>query len=88
MPFTFRILPGKVKTIGRAPPAPTSSSMPGWSRACTAGWPRRATELEVVDLDSTNGTYVNGVRVAQALLKEGDELGVGRVTFRVCRTES
>ena len=47
-----------------------------------------AAELEVVDLDSTNGTYVNGLRVERALLKDGDQLGVGRVTFTVHRTES
>jgi pSer/pThr/pTyr-binding forkhead associated (FHA) protein len=44
-----------------------------------------ATELEVVDLESTNGTFVNGQRVTQATLKEGDTLGVGRVDLVVTR---
>ena len=42
-----------------------------------------ATELEVVDLESTNGTYVNGERTDRATLKEGDRLGVGRVELLV-----
>ena len=36
-----------------------------------------AAELEVDDLDSTNGTFVNGERVARAALRVGDRLGVG-----------
>ena len=36
-------------------------------------------ELQVDDLDSTNGTFVNGTRVTCSKLKEGDRLGVGRV---------
>jgi pSer/pThr/pTyr-binding forkhead associated (FHA) protein len=42
----------------------------------------------VRDLDSTNGTYVNGSRVDSAQLKDGDELGIGRVMLKVCRVES
>ena len=37
------------------------------------------------DLKSTNGTFVNGERIEQASLKEGDRLGVGRVEFVVTR---
>jgi pSer/pThr/pTyr-binding forkhead associated (FHA) protein len=44
-----------------------------------------ATELAVKDLDSTNGTFVNGERVEDATLKEGDRLGVGRLDFLVSR---
>jgi len=36
-------------------------------------------ELEVRDLASTNGTYVNGARVETARLATGDRLKVGRV---------
>ena len=87
LPFTFRLLPGKVRTIGRAAGADFIVDAGMVSRVhCRLA--AAATEVEVTDLDSTNGTYVNGVRVAQAQLKDGDQLGVGRVTFRVCRTES
>jgi pSer/pThr/pTyr-binding forkhead associated (FHA) protein len=81
-PFTFRILPGNIKTIGRAPRADFIVDAGLVSRLhcrLTAG----AGELEVVDLDSTNGTFVNGRRVRRAPLKDGDVLGVGRVEFVV-----
>ena len=87
LPFTFRILTGKVKTIGRAPGADFIVDAGMVSRVhcrLSAG----AAEVEVVDLDSTNGTYVNGLRVERALLRDGDQLGVGRVTFMVHRTEN
>jgi pSer/pThr/pTyr-binding forkhead associated (FHA) protein len=83
-PFTFRILPGNIKTIGRARRADFVVDVTLVSRLhcrLTAG----ATELEVVDLDSTNGTFVNGQRVTRAALKDGDTLGVGRVEFIVSR---
>jgi len=37
----------------------------------------------VEDLGSTNGTYVNGERVAESVLHGEDLLGVGKVQFRV-----
>jgi pSer/pThr/pTyr-binding forkhead associated (FHA) protein len=83
-PFTFRILPGNIKTVGRASAADFIVEAPLVSRVhcrLSAG----ATELEVVDLDSTNGTYVNGQRVERAVMKAGDALGVGRVSFVVSR---
>jgi len=81
-PFLFRILPGSIKTVGRAPRADFIVDAALVSRLhcrLTAG----ATELEVVDLESTNGTYVNGDRMARAILKSGDRLGVGRVDLFV-----
>ena len=87
LPFTFRILPGKIKTIGRASSADFIVDAGMISRVhCRLS--AKVTELEVVDLDSTNGTYVNGIRVDKALLNPGDELGVGRVTFKVFRVEN
>ena len=81
-PFLFRILPGSIKTVGRAPRADFIVEAALVSRLhcrLTAG----ATELEVVDLESTNGTYVNGQRTERAILKTGDRLGVGRVDLIV-----
>ena len=83
-PFTFRILPGNIKTMGRSPGAEFMVDAAMVSRLhcrLTAG----ATELEVIDLESTNGTFVNGERVTQASLKAGDRLGVGRVELMVTR---
>src|SRR5947209_489532 len=35
------------------------------------------------DLDSDNGTLVNGVRTSRAVLREGDEIFAGQTTFAV-----
>jgi len=81
-PFLFRILPGSIKTVGRAPRADFIVEAALVSRLhcrLTAG----ASELEVVDLESTNGTFVNGERANRAILKNGDRLGVGRVDLIV-----
>lgn len=83
--FTFRILPGSIKTIGRSSGAEFMVDAALVSRLhcrLTAG----ATELQVRDLDSTNGTFVNGKRVDEATLKEGDRLGVGRVELVISRS--
>jgi len=83
-PFRFRILAGSIKTIGRATGADFIVEAPLVSRVhcrLTAG----ATDLEVLDLDSTNGTFVNGERVDRRMLKIGDRLGVGRVELLVQR---
>jgi len=81
----FRILPGNIKTIGRATGADFIVDAALVSRVhcrLTAG----ASALEMVDLKSTNGTFVNGERVDRASLKDGDRLGVGRVDLIVTRT--
>jgi pSer/pThr/pTyr-binding forkhead associated (FHA) protein len=86
-PFVFRMLPGGVKTIGRAAAADFIVDAAMVSRLhcrLTAG----ASQLEVVDLDSTNGTFVNGIRVTQAMLENGDRLGVGRVLFAVSHAQT
>ena len=86
-PFSFRILPGSIKTVGRATRADFIVDAALVSRLhcrLTAG----ATELEVVDLDSTNGTFVNGERISRVVVKEGDRLGVGRVELIVSRPSS
>src|SRR3954462_11223706 len=81
-PFTFRILPGSIKTVGRAGRADFIVDAALVSRLhcrLTAGQP----DLEVVDLDSPTGTFVNGQRISRTILKSGDRLGVGRVDLLV-----
>ena len=81
---TFRLKPGAVKTVGRAPRADFILDVALVSRLhcrLTAG----ADNLEVVDLSSTNGTFVNDKRVQKATLAAGDRLRVGRVELIVDR---
>jgi pSer/pThr/pTyr-binding forkhead associated (FHA) protein len=83
-PVIFRILPGNIKTIGRSTGAQFIVDAALVSRVhcrLSAG----AAELQVDDLDSTNGTFVNGERVTRSKLKEGDRLGVGKVELVVSR---
>jgi pSer/pThr/pTyr-binding forkhead associated (FHA) protein len=79
---TFRLELGAVKTIGRAPRADFILDVALVSRLhcrLTAAMDI----LEVVDLESTNGTFVNDKRVGKAHLKTGDRLRIGRVELRV-----
>jgi pSer/pThr/pTyr-binding forkhead associated (FHA) protein len=83
---TFRLTPGAIKTVGRAARADFILDAALVSRLhcrLTAG----AIELEVVDLESTNGTFVNGERADRATLKHGDRLGVGRVDLIVEKSD-
>ena len=79
---TFRLKSGAIKTVGRAPRADFILDVALVSRLhcrLTAG----DDQLEVLDLKSTNGTFVNDKRVAKARLAKGDRLRIGRVEFTV-----
>jgi len=82
---TFRMPPSSVKTIGRSAGAEVIVDAALVSRlhcqlTATTG------RLRVKDLDSTNGTFVNGKRVQNAELHAGDTLSVGRVDLVVSRS--
>ena len=80
--LTFRLVPGAIKTVGRAPRADFIVDAALVSRLhcrLTAG----DDTLEVVDLSSTNGTFVNDKRVKRAHLSSGDRLRVGRVELKI-----
>jgi len=83
---TFRLRAGAIKTVGRAPRADFILDAALVSRIhcrITAS----DDKLEVVDLSSTNGVFVNDKRVIKANLGRGDRLRVGRVEFTISRTE-
>ena len=83
---TFRLTPGSIKTVGRAPRADFILDVALVSRLhcqLTAG----AETLEVLDLKSTNGTYVNDARIEKANLAPGDRLRIGRVELTVERAQ-
>ena len=44
---------------------------------------RRGAELLVKDLNSTNGTFINGEKVVEAVLKPGQILRLGQVEMRL-----
>ena len=81
-PVTFRVSPGGVKTVGRAPRADFILEAALVSRLhCRLE--AEGETLHVVDLDSTNGTFVNDKRVERARLASGDRLRIGRVELTV-----
>ena len=86
--LVFRILPRSMKTMGRAARADFIVDAPLVSRLhCRVSLDARD-RLDVEDLGSTNGTWVNGRKVKRAPLGAGDKLKVGRVEFVVKIRES
>ena len=82
---TFRILPGNARTLGRATGADFIVDAALVSRVHCRLTALPSGELEVKDLESTNGTFVNGSRVEHARLAAGDRLQVGRMELIALR---
>lgn len=83
-PVTFRVKPGSIKTVGRAPRADFIVDAALVSRLhCRL----EVTDdrIDVIDLESTNGTFVNGERVERARVRSGDLLQIGRLALKVER---
>ena len=74
---TFRILTGAVRTVGRATGADFIVDAPLVSRVHCRLTVLPDGDLEVRDLDSTNGTFVNGERINQHTLTDGDRVSFG-----------
>jgi pSer/pThr/pTyr-binding forkhead associated (FHA) protein len=86
-PVTFRIKPGSIKTVGRAARADFIVDAALVSRLhCRL----EVTDdrIDVIDLSSTNGTFVNGKRVERARMRSGDLLRVGRLSLKVARIDA
>lgn len=81
----FRILPGGIRTVGRATGADFIVDAALVSRVHCRLTALPDGQLEVRDLESTNGTFVNGERIDQAHLTDGDRLQVGRLELVVSR---
>jgi pSer/pThr/pTyr-binding forkhead associated (FHA) protein len=85
-PMVFRLLPGALKTMGRAARADFVVDAALVSRLhCRFTF--ADDRLDVEDLGSTNGTWVNGKKVEKAPLTPGDTIQIGRLEFAV-RTKS
>jgi pSer/pThr/pTyr-binding forkhead associated (FHA) protein len=85
--LVFRVSPGGTKTIGRATGADFILDAALVSRLhcrLEAG----IDAMAVIDLESTNGTYVNGRRIERAQLLPGDRLRIGRVELTVRRADA
>jgi len=84
--LSFRLLPGDVRTIGRAPGVQFIVDAPLVSRVHCRLTLSQEGALLVEDLGSTNGTYVNEQRVEHPTpLQPTDTLKVGRVAFSIER---
>jgi pSer/pThr/pTyr-binding forkhead associated (FHA) protein len=69
-------------TVGRSGACYIESDSPGVSKL-HAQITRSADKLHVRDLDSANGTWVNGTRVSEASLVDGDLLAFADESYRV-----
>jgi pSer/pThr/pTyr-binding forkhead associated (FHA) protein len=83
--LTLRLPSGTVKTIGRTARADFILEEALVSRIHCRLTSDASDQLIVEDLESTNGTLVNGKRIDRAVLREGDVLTVGRLDFTVSR---
>jgi len=87
VPAAIAVLPTHALVIGREPP-PGGLALPLASVSRVhARVALRGAEITVEDLESRNGTLVNGVKVERAFLEHGDELRVGEVVFKVVGAE-
>ena len=80
-PVSFRLMPGAVKTVGRSGAAEFCLDAPLVSRLHCRVEVGAEGDVEIVDLDSTNGTWIDGARITRAALRPGSILRVGRVEF-------
>jgi Nif-specific regulatory protein len=78
---------GRTIKVGRAPECEVVLDEEGVSRIHCEIRPE-GDALALVDLHSTNGTYVNGTRVRDARLRDGDRIVVGRLLLRVEESEA
>jgi ABC transport system ATP-binding/permease protein len=84
-PLTFRMTSGSIKTVGRAKGVDLILDAALVSRVhCRLEAGKDG--VDVIDLSSTNGIFVNGKRVSRATLANGDRLRVGRVELTVERS--
>ncbi len=76
------VLDGPSAVLGRSDAAACVLRDPNVSRRHAELRQDASGQWEIVDLGSTNGVKVNGRRVTDAPLREGDQVTVGTTTFR------
>jgi ABC-type multidrug transport system ATPase subunit len=85
-PSVIRQLPTRVLRIGRAQDNDIVIADLGVSRH-HAELRRAGDRYEIADLNSHNGTFVNGQRVTTGPVSDGDIVGIGPSMFRLSGTE-
>jgi pSer/pThr/pTyr-binding forkhead associated (FHA) protein len=83
--LVLRVTPGAARTLGRGPQANFVVEAPLVSRLHCRFTAESSGTLDVEDLGSTNGTWVNGQRVVRAALAAGDRVRVGQLELVVGR---
>ena len=82
---TYSVRTGDSKTLGRGPECDIDLHEQGVSRRhCTVE--NSGFTITVTDLESVNGTFVNGKPVTRGRLQAGDELAIGPVVL-TCRAQ-
>ncbi len=85
--MTFRLMPGAIKTIGRSTTADFIVDAGMVSRFHCRLTATGDGKVEVQDLESTNGTFVNDQRIDRGVAGIGDRIRVGRVELVVTEGE-
>jgi ABC transport system ATP-binding/permease protein len=85
--LTFRLASGASRTVGRAPRADfiVDAALVSRLHCRVVAADER---IDVEDLSSTNGTFINDRRVSKGQLGSGDRLRIGRVELTVERAPS
>jgi pSer/pThr/pTyr-binding forkhead associated (FHA) protein len=80
---TFRVTAARPRIIGRSRVADFRVDVPKVSRLHCRLEASAAGNLEIEDLSSTNGTFVNDERIERAALAPGDRVRVGSLEMLV-----
>ncbi len=75
------VLGETIVTIGRIPESVITLEDPNVSRNHAEIRPQGGTFV-LADVGSTNGTKINGVKISERVLQDGDEMTFGATTFR------
>jgi adenylate cyclase len=79
---TFELKPGVTSVVGRAPTSDVPVFDPTISRRHAELVPSEK-GVDVKDLQSSNGTFLNGSRIDNAMVSVGDTITFGKVAFKL-----
>jgi len=79
----FRITPGQHVRVGRSSPADITFPTDRFVSGTHFSLENDAEKCWITDLNSRNGTFVNGLKVQRIALNDGDTVRAGLTTFAV-----